>query len=65
MTTYAYATIEWDKALHDDCVACDVICVSCGTGKRFVKDGAKYRIEDNGVQSKQVYCSGLNYQGKP
>ena len=56
---------EWVKALYDECVEYDVSFVFCGTGWRFEKDGKIYRIEKNGLQSRQAYLSGLNHRGKP
>ncbi len=56
---------EWVKALRDECAAFDVTFVFCGTGRRFIKDGRLYRLEENGVQSQQAFRSGLSYQGKP
>ena len=56
---------EWVKSLRDECVRHDVTFVFCGTGRRFVKDGKLYRIEGNGLQSRQAYLSGLGYRGKP
>ena len=56
---------EWVKALRDECAAADVTFVFCGTGRRFVKDGKLYKIEESAVQSQQAFKSGLRYQGKP
>lgn len=56
---------EWVKALRDECVQYDVTFVFCTTGRRFVKDGKLYRIEDGATRSKQAYLSGLSHQGKP
>ena len=56
---------EWVKALRDECAAADVTFVFCGTGRRFVKDGRLYKIEESAVQSQQAFKSGLHYQGKP
>ena len=56
---------EWVKALRDECAAFDVTFVFCGTGRRFIKDGRLYRLEESGVQSSQAFRSGLSYQGKP
>lgn len=56
---------EWVRALRDECEACNVTFVFCGTGRRFVKDGKLYRIEGNGMQSRQAYRSGLSFTGKP
>ena len=56
---------EWVKQLRDECEACGVTFVFCGTGRRFVKDGRLYRIESSELQSSQAYKSGLSYQGKP
>ncbi len=56
---------DWVKSLRQECVDFDVTFVFCGTGRRFIKDGKLYRIEGNGLQSRQAYRSGLSYQGKP
>ena len=56
---------EWVRALYDACVSHDVTFVFCGTGRRFVKDGRTYRIEGNGLQSRQAFLSGLSCQGRP
>lgn len=56
---------DWVKSLHDECVQFDVTFVFCGTGRRFVKDGRLYRIEQSHIQSEQAFRSGLSYQGKP
>ncbi|MBQ6403599.1 MAG: DUF5131 family protein [Oscillospiraceae bacterium] len=56
---------EWVRALRDECAAADVTFVFCGTGRRFVKDGKLYKIEESAVQSQQAFKSGLHYQGKP
>ena len=56
---------EWVKALRDECAAADVTFVFCGTGRRFVKNGRLYKIEESAVQSQQAFKSGLHYQGKP
>ena len=56
---------EWVKALRDECAAFDVTFVFCGTGRRFIKDGRLYRLEESGIQSSQAFRSGLSYQGKP
>ena len=56
---------EWVKSLRDECAAFDVTFVFCGTGRRFIKDGRLYRLEESGVQSSQAFRSGLSYQGKP
>ncbi|MBQ6481997.1 MAG: DUF5131 family protein [Anaerolineaceae bacterium] len=55
---------EWVKSLRDECVSADVTFVFCGTGRRFVKDGKTYKLEDSGLQSEQALRSGLSYQGK-
>ena len=56
---------EWVKNLRDECQSADVTFVFCGTGRRFVKDGRIYKIEDSSIQSEQALRSGLSYQGKP
>ena len=56
---------EWVKNLHDECKEADVTFVFCGTGRRFIKDGKTYRIEGNGLQSKQAFRSGLSFRSKP
>ena len=56
---------EWVKALHDECEKYNVTFVFCGTGRRFVKDGRLYKIEENVLQSAQAFRSGLSFQGKP
>lgn len=56
---------EWVKNLRDECQSADVTFVFCGTGRRFVKDGKTYKIEDSSIQSEQALRSGLSYQGKP
>ncbi|MDE6725295.1 MAG: phage Gp37/Gp68 family protein [Ruminiclostridium sp.] len=55
---------EWVKALHDECKAYNVTFVFCGTGRRFVKDGRMYNIENSTVQNQQAYKSGLSFKGK-
>jgi hypothetical protein len=42
-----------------------VTFVFCGTGRRFVKDGKLYRIENQRLQSEQAFKSGLSFAGKP
>ena len=56
---------EWVKQLRDECAAHNVTFVFCSTGRRFVKDGKLYTIEESGVQSRQAMLSGLTFQGKP
>ena len=56
---------EWVKSLRDECAEFDVTFVFCGTGRRFVKDGRTYKIEDSTVQSEQARKSGLSFRGKP
>ena len=56
---------EWVKALREECAEADVTFVFCGTGRRFVKDGKLYKIEESAVQSQQAFKSGLSYAGKP
>ena len=55
---------EWVKTLHDECVERDVTFVFLTTGRRFVKDGKLYKIEDGKLQTEQAFLSGLSYQGK-
>ena len=56
---------EWVKSLHDQCASRDITFVFCGTGRRFVKDGKLYRLEDGSLQSSQAAKSGLSHMGKP
>ena len=56
---------EWVKQLHDECVSADVTFVFCSTGRRFVKDGRLYSIENTELQTRQAFLSGLSFQGKP
>ncbi len=56
---------EWVKDLHDACREFNITFVFCSTGRRFVRDGKLYRIEDSRVQSEQASRSGLSFQGKP
>ena len=56
---------DWVKTLHDECARHNVTFVFLGTGRRFVKDGRLYKIEGNGLQSKQAFLSGLSFRGKP
>lgn len=56
---------EWVKALRDECAGANVTFVFCGTGRRFVKDGKTYRLEESSLQSEQALRSGLSFQGKP
>ena len=55
---------EWVKALHDECREYNVTFVFCGTGRRFVKDGRLYKIEDSKIQNEQAHKSGLSFKGK-
>ncbi|MCR5088277.1 MAG: phage Gp37/Gp68 family protein [Oscillospiraceae bacterium] len=55
---------EWVKALRDECVLRNVTFVFCSTGRRFVKDGKLYKIEDSGIQTEQAFRSGLSFRGK-
>lgn len=55
---------EWVKALRDECEKYDVTFVFCGTGRRFVKDGKTYKIENSATQKSQAHKSGLSYRGK-
>ncbi len=55
---------EWVKALHDECRAYNVTFVFCGTGRVFIKDVKRYRLEGS-VQSEQSHKSGLSFLGKP
>ena len=56
---------DWVKTLHDECARHNVTFVFLGTGRRFVKDGRLYKIEGNGLQSRQAFLSGLSFRGKP
>ncbi len=56
---------DWVKHLRDECFAQQVTFVFCSTGRRFVKDGRLYCIEDGAVQSQQAALSGMSFQGKP
>lgn len=56
---------EWVRELHDACREFNITFVFCSTGRRFVRDGKLYRIEDSRVQSEQASRSGLSFQGKP
>ena len=56
---------EWVKNLHDECLAEDVTFVFLGTGRRFVKDGKTYKIEDSRIQTQQAYRAGLSFPGRP
>ncbi len=55
---------EWVKSLHDECADRDITFVFCSTGRRFVKDGREYAIENGDVMREQAYRSGLTYKGK-
>lgn len=55
----------WVKALRDECAAHNVTFVFCSTGRRFVKDGKLYKIENSSVRSRQAALSGLSFQGAP
>lgn len=55
----------WVKNLYDECVAFNTTFCFIETGSCFVKDGRVYHIPDKGVQSRQAFKSGLQYQGKP
>ena len=54
---------EWVKSLRDECAAYAVTFVFCGTGRRFVKDGKRYKLEGR-IQSEQAYRSGLSFEGR-
>ena len=56
---------DWVKSLHDECKEFNITFVFCGTGRRFVKDGRLYKIEDSGMGALQAYKSGLSFLGKP
>ncbi len=56
---------DWVKSLHDECKEFNITFVFCGTGRRFVKDGRLYKIEDSGMGTLQAYKSGLSFLGKP
>ena len=56
---------DWVKLLRDECADNNITFVFCGTGRRFIKDGKLYKIEGNGLQSRQAYLSGMSYKGKP
>ena len=56
---------EWVKTLHDECQEANVTFVFLGTGRRFVKDGKLYKIEESRIQTRQAHRSGLSFQGKP
>ena len=55
---------EWVKQLHDECRERNVTFVFCTTGRRFVKDGKLYQIEDASLRSEQAFKSGLSFEGK-
>ena len=56
---------DWVKTLHDECREANVTFVFLGTGRRFVKDGKLYRIEEGRVQTQQAHRSNLSFLGKP
>ena len=56
---------DWVKLLRDECADNNITFVFCGTDRRFIKDGKLYKIEGNGLQSRQAYLSGMSYKGKP
>lgn len=56
---------EWVKLLRSECEDNNVSFVFCGTGRRFIKDGKLYKIEGNGIQSRQAFKSGMSFRGKP
>ena len=56
---------EWVRRLREECEASDVTFVFCGTGRRFIKDGRLYKLDEPGVGSLQAHKSGLSYQGRP
>ena len=55
---------EWVASLSAQCRERNVSFVFCGTGRRFLKDGKMYSIEDSRLQNVQAHLSGLSYQGK-
>ncbi len=55
---------DWVKQLHDECLEQNITFVFCTTGRRFVKDGKLYRIENTSLQSEQAYKSDLSFKGK-
>ncbi len=55
----------WVKILYDECREYDVTFAFLGTGRRFIKDGKLYSIENRSLQSSQAFRSGLRHQGKP
>ena len=56
---------EWVRDLRGECVEHGITFVFCTTGRRFVKDGKLYRIENSRVQTEQAFLSGLSFQGRP
>ncbi len=56
---------EWVRQLHDECARHNVTFVFCSTGRRFVKDGKLYKIENGSVQREQAFRSGLSFRGRP
>ena len=56
---------DWVKSLHDECERYNITFVFCGTGRRFIKDGKLYAIEDSTVQSEQARRSGVSFKGNP
>ena len=56
---------EWVKCLHDACREFNITFVFCSTGRRFVKDGRLYQIDDGKIQTEQAYRSNLSFKGKP
>ena len=56
---------EWVKKLHDECLKHYVTFTFCGTGRRFIKDGKLYKIEEPGKQSEQARKSELSFKGRP
>ena len=54
---------EWVKSLHDACRERNITFVFCTIGRRFVKDGREYAIENSRLMSEQAYRSGLSFRG--
>ena len=55
---------DWVKLLREECVRHNIKFVFCGTGRKFIKDGKLYRIEDSHMQSTQAFRSGMSFEGK-
>ncbi|CAD7286654.1 hypothetical protein LMG7974_00017 [Campylobacter majalis] len=54
---------EWVKGLRNECERYNVTFVFYGTGRKFMKDGRVYTLE-NGLQRSQAQKSGLSFEGK-